>query len=134
MKKFIIAIIAALLLSGCAAMPPKTDIVLPGYLQRLEARVNNNPGDKIKIVDFRVDEYTTWIWIDNFSMPGSCDYVILGENIDLSKDHMRFVHIFNTETVSPGTDPCIDAYGAYEDYLEAKEATEAQNPQPKEGI
>lgn len=127
MKKLLLALIAAAVLSlGCATPNITTpELTLPSHIQHIEDVTNGMDGPSIKIIDYRDDGYTLWLWIDNSDIPGECDYVGVLLIVDKAQNQYEPLFIFNEQTAE---NPCQDAYDAYDGYLEE------MKKMPKEGI
>ena len=88
----------------------------PRFIQHM---LDNTTG--INIVDWRYDDLLAWIWVDNFDMPGPCDYVVVLEIIDLDNDEYGGLYIINDSVLPEGTNVCEAAYEIYENYKEASD-------------
>ncbi len=134
MRKTLVLIAAALVLSllACAVTPVVKDnsIDLPPVLQEMEDKANsapNSPG--IKIIDYRMDKYTIWAWVDNHSMTGDCDYVVIGQF--MPNGGVELVTIVNKDMTE---NPCQSAYEKYKEYKAMVEEAEANPPMPKNAV
>ncbi len=131
MKKIIMLFVAVCFLFACAVTPVVEDnsIDLPPVLQDMENRVNTNPNSpSIKIIDYRMDKYTIWAWVDNKSIPGDCDYVVVGE---ITPNGIQPITVIN-KRMTPN--PCEDAYDSYKEYEAAMKEADANPPRPKNAI
>jgi hypothetical protein len=141
MKKLLFALIVTLALAvGCngggSGMPStEMNVLLPPHIQRIMAEVNELAGAKVYVVDYRDDDHTLWLWLDNNTMDGPCDYVAVMGIIDKDKDKYKVLDMINKEVAAwvNSDDPCALGYIMYEDYLAEMQAYK-DSLQPKDGI
>ena len=122
MKKLLLALaLSALLALGCAGgnqtrdIPSPTNLQLdkPAYVLHIEDLYPN-----VDIIRWENDGETMWLWVDNKDQPMQCDYVVVYRIIDLEKDLVDFLALFNFEN---SADPCGEAVAHYEEYMSIME-------------
>jgi hypothetical protein len=133
MKKFLLALCLSLVLAlGCVGTLPTTAepvaIKQPAYIERIVKIINNMEGPPIAIIDYRCDDNTLWLWIDNLGMPGDCDYVVILGILDMDNDGYEGLARIDKQNAD---DPCALGYTEYEEYLRI---IEVNKQQPKQGI
>jgi hypothetical protein len=127
-KKLFTAIALATLLA-CSGVnqssvvePNPTPVVILQTGSKIVDYIQERTKDTVKIVDFREDSVSVWLWIDNFDMPKSCDYVIVLEKLggldpDTGLEYLRTVDLINKRTAAPA-DPCEVGYKKYDKYMD----------------
>jgi hypothetical protein len=115
MKKFLIAVLAAVVLMvGCISTPATADLALPAHIQRIENIVNETDGPYLNFVDYRDTDATVWVWVDNAGQPGTCNFVVVLGVVNKDTDDYVALLGFN-EMNSP--DPCGTGYQAFDEYV-----------------
>ena len=134
-KLLIAAMLAAALMFGCATIPVGQPVVRPEYIERLELKTNSqgDPNVTVTIIDWRNDGHTLWVWVDNSSMPKTCDYVVILGILDQANDNYEGLTVINKQN-SREEDPCTFGYLAYGEYLRQLEQIDKMNKAFEKGI
>ena len=129
MKKLLAALmgVIAIALVSCTTLPPpptNLHIVKPNYVTHIEEMY-----PVANIIRWENDGKTMWLWVDNKEMPMQCDYVVVYKIIDLEKDMVDLLAMFNFEN---SVDPCGDAVIAYDEYLDIMKSFPGSQLLPKD--
>jgi hypothetical protein len=126
-KLLVCLLAAAIIFMGCATGGNQTrdipeQVEKPAYITRIENIAIEHFGVEIEIVEWRDNDITLWLFIDNKTMPGSCDYVVVYGIEDRSKDEYEFLIQF---TEKDSADPCSLARYAHDKYIKGLDKAKA---------
>ena len=119
MKKLLITLCLAVALTfGCAVAPKVTEPTRSPYVEFVEKTYKN-----IKIVSYKEDDLTVFMWVNDVNIPGSCDYVVVFQKMGGLDPKTGLGHLKLITKWDKGADAYPCAYGTemYEEYLFALE-------------
>jgi hypothetical protein len=129
------ALMIGALLVGCLGAGnkvPETRVALPQHIQEMEDAANKIGPHSVRVVEYLEYDTVTFIFVDNSSVPGKCDYVLIIETLNEAKTRFRSLDIIN---YSNSPNPCFDGKEYFEVVKARMQATKSKrDAQRKEGI